>query len=1205
MKGNNIFKQLSKVMFAMVLILAFLCSPITKLVTKVSKVFANNTDSQLSDVEGDNIQVVGFNDKGTVGTPVYLPVVTLNNDAAQYNPGSTGIVYEVKTPAGKSTLVVGEDIKSDSKGYYFVPDKVGVYTVNIYTKHDSKLNTVVENLFINVSKADVTLSVNSSAVVAFGSSANILPAKITLANIADSNFKLDAPTVDGESAGDVVVTCIPAGSTGAGDTNNPVYTMQKKEIKDNSDNVISTYYVFSETDRGAILAKAAEGTYTFKYTFLSSQDSIRLGEAITKTCEVTSNADFVDDIKLEISSLVSGEELTYGEIGTWYSLPTATVVDANSGSSDAVPSVLTIQITPTKDNVGATIEQDGYKFKANKLGTYQITYIASIPYTDLTVEKNFLLELKDETSPEVMFVDTYNKSEIMTAHEITTEEKFVEYLAENMDASDTIQSVYVLKGGKANINIPAIYAKDNSTDGNYTLTRKVTYNNQDTNFNDNLNTATTHEVTGEGVYTIYFQATDSNGETSIAKRTVVVVSEQTLLDCASTIQGTTVTDLQNVNKPTIKTGTVSRTLQSDGTLTFALPTATDAIANTLKSKSGFTKLSTATDWSSYVDITATIVGYNTNNEPVDGASYTFTADDITDDNKYTLDMTDSKFAALKAEGVAYFVIEYSAATDWMTAISNSDTDTTNDITSSTAKSAKIAYVDVNDTTAATIAVAEGTDLLIALEDANIEQINGVLAKYNKTTQDVNIGDNGMITIAGDPEITIAPFNQYSAENQKAVQLPKMSIVDSEDATNLSVTASITDSLGNTKTIVPTFDSILPVVSGGDTVYQYTVSLGEVQLTNAGQYTVTIQAVDKGGNISVYSYAIMVNDTTAPSDVILDADITGESTISTTYYTGEFIYFPEAKIIDNADEDCTYTASLVSWPKDARITENTPYIGFETLTAGTYEIEYICTDGAGLSMTKRYTLEVKAKDHTKVVVDEDVFNPNFRYEFTGATANGTMEIVIPYGLAINEKDPLINNKEITPVVKNKNNVTQTVTAKDGNFVFNATQGKYTVEYKQGTVSKSYTIYVGDTDAPTLTWKSTVPSTLTVGDEWGKGIADMFEIYDINNGAKTKITEYTISIVTPEDETEVYTGNSDYKFDQEGTYKIKITFEDGINEVTETKSIEVKSTETEAKTNTTNVVGTILLVASILVVGGVVVYLILSSRKKGKKSDKKND
>ncbi len=1178
MKGNNILKQISKIFVSITMVFAFLCTPITKFFNKITKVFASS-NPELTNVEGANIQVVGFESTGIVGEEVKLPTVMIGNATYQANNDNdnSDLYYVVKSPAGKS-VVTPQFKDGDNSYYYFVPTQEGVYTVDIYTQYENKLNTVVENLQINVSKAEVEFSVDTTAIVKSGSTANILPAKITLSDLTSDAFKLDAPTIsEGADMANIKVVCIPAGKTSTNDGYTLVYDATTKT------------YSFSAEDKATITTNNKYGTYTFKYSYISN--GVKLGNDITSTCEVTETDDFEDDIKLALSTLISSSELTSANIGETIDLPTATVYNSASGTTDAIPAILSIKITPSESISDAVIEQEGYTFSANKIGTYQVTYTATYPYTDKTVEKNYIIELKDEVAPDVMFVKSYDKdTDYIATTQNPTEAGFVEYLETNKDASDMLKSVYVLgdvdgeEGLEAKIEIPAIYAKDNSTDGNYTLTRDITTaNNSSVVISEDANKETFYTATSEGVYTVYFRATDSNGKSTIAKHSMLVVSEDTLRELSEA------TTNEEILKPELTTATLPRSIESDQELTFAIPTATDALTNDFKNT--FTRLkSSSISWSSNVDITTTLQAYTYDaNEdeyvPMSGVSYTFTEDDINDNNQYTLDMQEFLADVTSKADIAYFKVSYYAQTDWMKALN---------ISAQTKNSSNIEFIYVeDDTTAPTIALLENSgktslnDLIYLLNTDNINQV------IDGRVTTVAIESNGKVTLADGS--LVAPFNQYSSTNQEEVILPDLIITDAEDRSNLSVTGTITDALGNTKSFLPTITKIETLVDS----YQYYVDMGSHQLTTAGQHTITITAVDKGGNISTYSYAIFVNDNTSPSDIVLNTDIIGDSTISTTYNVGEFIYFPEATVVDNMDEDIEYTATLTSYPANARIIENKYNRGFKTLTAGTYEITYSCEDSSGNPYTKVYTLEVIDKDYTSIVVDDSLFPEDMRYSFDDTTT--TNEIVIPFGITMNTVDPTLNNIEVKPTVKNSNNVTQTVTASDDNYSFNAKQGIYTIEYKYGSVSKTFTIYVGDTDAPTIKWLEDVPTSLDLNAKWGAGIDEMFEITDIKNGEKTTLEYKSITITTPSSSTKVtLTGDNNYTFDTEGDYTLTITFTDGVNEVTETKTITVAGKTTEVTNNTTNVVGTILLVASILVVGGVIVYLILSSKKSSKKN-----
>ena len=78
MKGNKFMKKVSKVLLSGCMVFAFLCTPVTNLFSKITKVFAN-TSSELTDVEGANVKVEGFVDNGLVGNAVRLPSVKVGS----------------------------------------------------------------------------------------------------------------------------------------------------------------------------------------------------------------------------------------------------------------------------------------------------------------------------------------------------------------------------------------------------------------------------------------------------------------------------------------------------------------------------------------------------------------------------------------------------------------------------------------------------------------------------------------------------------------------------------------------------------------------------------------------------------------------------------------------------------------------------------------------------------------------------------------------------------------------------------------------------------------------------------------------------------------------------------------------------------------------------------------------------------------------
>ncbi|MBQ4557903.1 MAG: hypothetical protein IJA61_00815 [Clostridia bacterium] len=1181
MKGNHIYKQTSKILIILTMMFAFLCSPITKLFTKVSKVFAADK-SQLTNVEGKKVQVVGFDSTAVLGDAVRLPKVIV--DGTNYDAKTndeTNLIYDIKCTTSKDK-VSKDDITLGNDGYYyFTPATEGVYTLDIHTVNENQLVTYAKGLQITVSKSTASFTVTNSAVMNGSNTAYVLPEKISLATLASADFKMPAAVVDENAVdGDMVLKLIPAGSA---ETN--AITLQLNHVQDGTD-----YYTISESDRTALTTANKLGQYTFKYSYL--KNDVKIASDVTLKTEVVADNTFADDIELKISTLTSSVELSAGEIGNWITLPTATVYDKSTGTTDSLPVALNINVTANSDVQGnVNIEYDGYNFKANKLGTYTVTYTATYPYTNKTVEKVFNITLKDTTSPTVKFVEAYDRNAYFQTNTDATEEEFLDSLT---DYADSIKSVYVMSGDEMSIVLPAIYAEDNSTDGNFTFTREVVKpNNEVTTISTAANQTHSFTATAEGVYTLNYKATDPNGKTTTAKYQFVVVKPATLISLDAKAEG----DIAKLSKPIITTGTVNRTVDDNGVITFAVPTASDALSDAFKDEfSALKKYSS--NWKSDIKITTTIQAYTSADAEITGASYTFTNDDInTKTNKYELDL--SEHPELVTGAVSYYLIHYSATTDWMT-------ETAVQLAAKTAQSSKIEYINAaSDITAAEINFASYGDYKIIATETysdliyahNDEHINAVVQSYNDKKQagdqlyNTVIGLNGMITDGTTP---IAPFNQYSSENNQMVKLPNLIITDAEDGTSMSVTGTLTDAQGNSSSFVPQVTG-MEVVAGK---YTYYVTLGEHKLTSAGLYTITITAKDKGGNISLYSFGLNVNDTTSPSDITLDADIIGERTINKTFYTGEFIYYPEADIKDNGSDaqECTYVVELTSSPAGAKVVENQYNRGFKTLTAGTYEITYTCKDKAGNELVKVYALEVTAKNHTTISVAE------FQKDYVWDVTTTTKEIKLPYGVAINNVDPSINGEKIKPVVKTKSGTTQTVKEDGDNYKFNATQGVYTVTYKYDSATTvEYTLNIGDVDAPKLTWKEEVPTSLNLNDAWGADLESKFTLSDFKNGLKNdeNVEILSIKLKTPSNTTISNFGTDNYTFKEEGNYTLTIEYTDGVTTNTVTKTITVASEEVEPENNINNVVGTILLIASIVIVGGVVVYLTITSRNKSSK------
>ena len=200
------------------------------------------------------------------------------------------------------------------------------------------------------------------------------------------------------------------------------------------------------------------------------------------------------------------------------------------------------------------------------------------------------------------------------------------------------------------------------------------------------------------------------------------------------------------------------------------------------------------------------------------------------------------------------------------------------------------------------------------------------------------------------------------------------------------------------------------------------------------------------------------------------------------------------------------------------------------------------------------------DVTEIVVDTSIFVENsYReigggYEYVFDETKTINKIIIPAGVTSNASDSSQDGIDIVPIVK-KNLVTQTVMSEYDYYYFNATQGVYTIEYKYRTISKSYNLYIGDTQLPVIMWEEVVPTELRINELWGSGIGDMFSVTDEKLGEDNsdKVVITSINIVTPSNVSVEYSGVEDYKFSEIGTYKLVIVVTDGVNSATETKEI----------------------------------------------------
>lgn len=113
------------------------------------KVKADYSETTL--LEGDLIQVSGFEGEGSVGVKTYLPKA-VNAD----------VTIVVTDPRGNKVAVSEESGK-----YFFIPTLKGYYTAKYETTATDKVKTVTEELKILVKGSDyaITLPTNSANII--------------------------------------------------------------------------------------------------------------------------------------------------------------------------------------------------------------------------------------------------------------------------------------------------------------------------------------------------------------------------------------------------------------------------------------------------------------------------------------------------------------------------------------------------------------------------------------------------------------------------------------------------------------------------------------------------------------------------------------------------------------------------------------------------------------------------------------------------------------------------------------------------------------------------------------------------------------------------------------------------------------------------------------------------------------------------------
>ena len=617
----------------------------------------------------------------------------------------------------------------------------------------------------------------------------------------------------------------------------------------------------------------------------------------------------------------------------------------------------------------------------------------------------------------------------------------------------------------------------------------------------------TVETSTVGTYTITYSATDAEGNTGTATRTVTVVDTtapiiNVLGDNPATVEmGSTYTDAgatADGGETVTPSGTVETSTVGTYTITYS---ATDAEGNT----------GTATRTVTVVDTTAPIINVLGDNPATVEMGSTYTDAGATADGGETV----TPSGTVETSTVGTYTITYSA-TD---AEGNTGTATrTVTVVDTTAPIITVlgdnpATVEMGSTYTDAGATADGGETVTPSGTVETSTVGTYTITYSATDAEGNTGTATrtvtvvdttapIITVLGDNPATVEMGSTYTDAGATAdggETVTPSGTVETSTVGTYTITYSATDAEGNTGTATRTVtvvDTTAPIITvlgdnpatvemgstytdagatadGGETV----TPSGTVETSTVGTYTITYSATDAEGNTGTATRTVTVVDTTAP--------------------------------IINVLGDNPATVEMGSTYTDAGATADggetvTPSGTVETSTVGTYTITYSATDAEGNTGTATRTVTVV--DTTAPIINVLGDNPatvemGSTYTDAGATADGG-ETVTPSGTV------------------------ETSTVGTYTITYSATDGTNT-----GTATRTVTVV--DTTAPIINVLGDNPATVEMGSTYTDAGATA-------DGGET---------VTPSGTVETSTV---------GTYTITYSATDGTNTGTATRTVTVVDT-----------------------------------------------
>ncbi len=517
----------------------------------------------------------------------------------------------------------------------------------------------------------------------------------------------------------------------------------------------------------------------------------------------------------------------------------------------------------------------------------------------------------------------------------------------------------------------------------------------------------------------------------------------------------------------------------------------------------------------------------------------------------------------------------------------------------------------------------------AKNDASLTSEDSVTIKINSTDRVITP------TIITDDSGITAPIDIDLATLTDPITIPEVKFeYDENGALKVETTVTCTPTGENAEPFEVEAYQDGPLGIYPD-VYQYRNT--KFNPSVAGTYRVAVRAEDVAGNVIIKYFTYNVTDSVRSAG---ELRFTSVGVTDATVEIGEVYKLPKAEVygegisIPGEAEPIRpdWGVRRISGPTNCEV-EKDRFIAYKT---GDYVLEYymfykhpttgeyveVENQSVKINITVEDTTapEIFVDWQTTIVNDETVEKSQIAKAYEAGT-----NILLPMfsasdlsGLNLEESMVTISStaKNVsTTTIKLKDMATEFADGVNGDMYYKfVNDGEYTITYtakdNAGKIStKSYTIKIGDTDAPVLTVSDSIAKEkYNLNDTLSFSLKnDDKNYFSITDTKDTDIAKTEISVklmLNGVDKTKDFNLSTEedvynFKFTEAGSYELIFTVKDSANNTSEEvkKTFEI-SEKSESAMTQTEIIGTVLIVVSVVVLAGVIVYFVISKKKMDK-------